>query len=368
MIDHLALLQLPLLYMTTLVMGLALYGSDFDRASGRVVLVLIVALPLLALLAQRSARRLADPRVLTALGLAGIGAAALAYRGLHMDYWDEQSTALALRLAALGVLSVLLSAAGGARLRQRALDEPGRGAARGRAAALVAIGAAWLGAGLYPFVPLLAIGVVFALAACDRPHTPAGPARGPTPDAEPLRPLRFGILRFGIVLVALDLSLVVFDCGVSLDWAPHLALAFAAAAAAASAPRAWRLAILGLGSASFVLAALAPVYVLFYAHSAIAGAALGVLLARALEVGCARADGLVLAGASAAWTFGLALSVVFSLNLEFAVWRVVLLAGVALAARPSRARAPDVLQPDAETDAELDAETDIRPDAEPVCP
>lgn len=308
MTSWLARLQLPLLFVPLVLVGLGVYGSDFDVPAGRIFIGLFLCLPVLEVALGRRVERLANSPAASWFALAGIPVAALAYRPVHLAYWDEHSTSQALGFALLGLWSWGIWRIGAGRTR------PEEAASTGSAAvALVVLGACWLSAALYPLLPVLALGAVFAVLAVAF----AGDQAAPAPDEESASGKNGALVTWGALLAGIDLFLVVWDYRWVPSWAPHLALAFGAAALG------WMLAsryggvLLALGAANFLLAALVRAWVLEYPHSALAGLALGVLLARSARGSLGRL--------AVPWTVGIGIGMGLYGNLVIAGWRGVLL-------------------------------------------
>ena len=308
MIHSLARLQFPLLYLPLVVLGLGVFGSDFDAPSGRIFITLFLALLVLDFTLGRRVERLAHGAAASWIALLAIPVAALAYRPVHLSYWDEQSTSQAAAYALLGVFSWAVSRIGAGRARPPSGAPP-----FAPAAALGVLGLSWLGAALYPLLPTLALGGVFAGLAV----AVSGESAGSPPAAAERSARTGGLAAWGALLLGIDLFLVVWDYRWDSAWAPHLALAFAAAALGWVLARRFGAVLLGLGAANFLLAALVRPFVLEYSHSAIAGLALGALLARALGGSLGRWTVL--------WTVGLGLGLALYENLAFAGWRALLL-------------------------------------------
>ncbi len=317
MFSWLAILQLPLLYLPLMVVGLGVWGSDFDELPGRLFIGTFLLLPLVDLLLGRRWERAACGLPGTLLPLLGVLLAGLAYRPVHLGYWDEHSAAQALPFCVLGLCSWGVSRAGVARLR-----EDGAGAPPALAGAFLLLGVCWWSTALYPLLPTLGLGAIFAvLVVAWPPRTPEAPA---PPRWSP--PRTTALLAFGALLLGLDLFLVVWDYRHDSSWAWHLFAAFGAAGVGALLGGRIGQVVLLLGAINFALLAVHRPWVLQPAHSIIAGLALGVLLERTVRRGSSGSERRAPLGAwSVFWVLGLVLGLTLYQNLAFAGWRVLLL-------------------------------------------
>jgi len=313
-----AVLQLPLLYLPLMVVGLGVWGSDFDELSGRLFLGTFLALPLLDLLVGRLWERVSRGVAGTLLPLAGTLLAGAAYRPVHLGFWDEHSVRQAALFCALGLASWGVSRAGVARLR-----EDGAGARPAIAAALGLLGACWCASTLYPLLPTLALGALFALLVV------AWRPRGGEGRAEPRwsPPRTTPLLAFGALLAGLDLFLVVWDLRFEVAWSWPVGGALAAAGAGVLLGRRLGEAALWLGAASLLASVGWRPWVLEPAHAALVGLALGALLARTVHRGSTEGRGgrFPLGAWSGFWLVGVVLGLALYQNLAFAGWRGALL-------------------------------------------
>jgi hypothetical protein len=331
MLAHLALLQLPLLYLPLVVIGLGVYGSELGQTSGRVLVGGILLLPVLDRLLGARVERGATRLSATVVLLGGAVLAALAYRPIHLAYWDEDSTSQAALYAVLGVVSWFASRVGAGLVRARS-DE----GARGPALALVCLGAAWLPALLYPLAATLSLGAVlaFAAAATVGPTASGGSIAGETGSAR--------LPRYVAFLLGVDVLLPVWDFQWVACWPAHLGVSLVAAAAGyALAGRLGR-ALLVAGVAGFLAAVLHPPFVLHLAHAALAGLALGWVLHAVLAIARRRGDGShPLCGLTRDWSLGLVVGIALYQNLAFAGWRAALLLPLLLLLPRARAARPE---------------------------
>jgi len=212
---RLAVLQFPLLYCFGVLVGLSVYGADFGSASGYLYVIPLllapVVLPRLGTGTLRWLRRQARP-----LAALGVALGAVAYRPLHLGFWDEQSLAQSVTVSGLGLVSVVV---GWLAVTQVA-NHPGRTPAP-LAGALAIVAVFFLLSRWYPLIPILGVALCLAPAVTLRWEEDAAVGRrtGRTPF---LSALAF--------YVAAELGQVVWDLGVDSSWGPQVALAFVMAA------------------------------------------------------------------------------------------------------------------------------------------
>jgi hypothetical protein len=331
MSSWIAVLQFPLVYLPLMVMGLGVFGSDFDELPGRLFIGLFLCLPILDRYLGKSVERATRGIVGGALLLVGVILAGLAYRPVHLGYWDEHSASQAFGFCALGLASWAIHRLGAARIRASGSFSP-----KPLAGALLCLAPVWLSASLYPLLPTLGLGALY---------TAIGFSGGKAGASVPRRNRRWRSLAFGslvswgALLVGIDLFLVVWDCRLDTRWGWHLFAACIAASVGAIAARRWGGVLLGLGAANFVALVLFPAWVLCYGHSILAGAVLGVLLegAALTDGDSEERGGAPLGYWPLFWFLGLALGLGLHENLAFAPWRVLLfLPPIALAILASR--------------------------------
>lgn len=332
MLRRFAALQFTLVFLPLCVYGLGVYGSDFDAASGRLLLGLFLSLPLIDLLLGARLERLAGTGWERVLVLATVLLAGWAYAPLHLAYWDEHSTRQALRLSIFGLCAYAVSRVASV---AREGDKVGR-PEPSRGGALVLVAAAWASAWLYPLAPLLATGLILA-AYAQRPSTaprPGGPSRARVGGFEALAAACLGV----------EVFLPLWDYQWLGGGALLLAASLVGSALGYSAPA--RLARLwsGLAVAAALGAALAPELVISPLHALLVGPALGALLARVERLGPYRAP---LGGLSVSWFLGVGLGLALYLNLYWAPLRLVLLVPLALVFR-ARTRASQETAPPSE--------------------
>ena len=316
MTSYLALLQFPFLYLTLLVVGFGVYGSQFDTLAGGIYIAFAVGLTGFMPFARKLTENCSDARLALITGF-GVVCAIAAYRPMHLGYWDERSAIQALWLAGTGLSSMLVSFIGAHRVRKLST-----GHRNAQAFALLCFGIVWLTAFEYAMLPLLLLAVVFALCCAVRGR------ETPTPKPEALAEIPAGWLGYGAFVVALDVGVMVFDFALVRAWAPHLAICFACAAAglriSAGRPVAAPI-FFSLGVINFVVATLHPPFALHPMHTVFAGFALGAVFARLLRDRYdPEGDERMLKNADMFWFLGLILSYVFMRNLNLLHWRIIL--------------------------------------------
>jgi hypothetical protein len=275
---RLAVLQFPLLFCLGTMIGLSVYGAHFQSVVGYIYLVPLLLVPVvLPRIGPRPLARLRrHARVLAA---AGVVLGAVAYRPLHLSFWDGQSVAQAVAVSAFGTLSAVMS--------WLAVSEAtgGRGNGSWQTAAVLALVAAFfLLASAFPMIPLLGAALFLAPAVTLRWETDA-PAWAQSAN----RRVFVNALAF---YLAFELGEVVWDFGSDPAWGPQLAVACLAAGAvallfgrrgavgpSAAAPgRRANVVALAVTVAVGLVTALHPVFVLSPLRQGLLGLALGTLL------------------------------------------------------------------------------------------
>jgi hypothetical protein len=320
MINHLAYFQFPFMYLLALVMGLVVYGSDFDSIVGW----LYVALLLLIVIAHKRvwSKRWAMASGNTGTFVSVIGAVVgiWVYTPLHMDYWDEHSLGQAVGMVILGTCSYLLSVIAAAKIN--AHPNP-----CGHCAvwALIITGAAWSMAVYYPMIVVLFMVFIFIIAGLWwRPLPSVDSAKITDISAADV------IARYAVFLLAIDLGCIIWDYQVNTAWASYLGVAFIAAALGyffKSVQHSDRVeqAIYALALANFALAVLWPPYLLWMLHAIAAGFALGYLLPKAVLQSDYQSHSVFSMGWMVWFFMGLVLSNAWYANLQWAATRLVLL-------------------------------------------
>ncbi len=110
MIHYLSVLQFPFLFMGHFFIGLAIYGSDFERPSGKIYLLLLFLVPFILFLYRYQKVKNVIAVSLKPLQIVSILSGLYLYSLLHLNYWDEHSTvqAVLVLLLALGSLFTAL--------------------------------------------------------------------------------------------------------------------------------------------------------------------------------------------------------------------------------------------------------------------
>lgn len=318
MIHYLLLYQFTLLYCFTVVMGLVVYGSDFDSTAGRLYLLPLVVVPLLHRYLDTFARRLTAPPLTLAILLAGTVLALWAYRPLHFSYWDEHDLQQAVLLALLGPFSYLAGVVASARLQHWQGNHQ-----RAAAAAWLILALVWIVAVAYPMVPLLAMAMIMAVATLwDVPAAQMAPLKQAPPVAAA------GIAKYLVFLAVLELSLVIWDFQVDSRWGWQLAGAFITAALGCwlAFRHQYHLfwLVMTLVCLSFIATIVWPPLVIQPLHSAVVGLCLGWTCGYLLQGGH-NPKPVVMLALAGPWFLGMIIGYLFYANLAYAPWRAVLL-------------------------------------------
>ena len=316
---RLALLQFPLLFCFGVLVGLSVYGADFGSVSGYLYVVPLLLGPVLLPRLRPGALEWLRRHV-RAIAAAGVALGAVAYRPLHLGFWDGQSLAQSVAVSGLGLVSVVV---GWLAVTQVASHPERTPAPLAGALAIVAVFfflSRW-----YPLIPILGVALCLAPAVTlrwDAEEAAVGRRTGRTPF---LSALAF--------YLAAELGQVVWDLGVDSSWGPQVALAFVAAAIVAMA---WWLAgarvtaralghpwfVAGAGVVALLIAGAAsvatawqPSFVLHPLRQVLLGLAIGGLIVAVLT----RMPGSEAVTGQGVWlwfTIGLAVSNVYSMQLE----------------------------------------------------
>ena len=317
MTAHLLWLQLPFLYLPLLLASLAIYGADFEHPSGVVYQWTPVVVAVLHVVTRRFGRVLDDARVRGPLLVACAVVVAIAYRPLHMHWWDERSTTQAVRVLAVGVASVLASNLGAWRVA-RAGGPRTAPAAR----AFVVLAVALLGTLLYPLLPLLALAPIFA-AGATLPDEVTVTASQPRRHVAPFG----GVHRYVVTLLALELSLPLWDLQTNPRWG-----LFAAAGLFGAALGLWwarrapvTSVVLPIVAAFFALwSALDSDQVVALSRALVIGGAAGWILLPVLDARSTAERPASLSWVTPLWALGMLLGFVLSANRAFLGWRMLL--------------------------------------------
>ena len=333
MIHYLLLFQFTLLYCITIVLGLVVYGSDFDTAAGKLYLVPFLAVPVLHRYMNVFANRLASPALAMLILLTGAILALWVYRPLHFDYWDEHSVNQAILLALLGLFSYLGAVVASVRLRHWQGNHR-----RAATVSWLVLGLLWMFAVAYPMIPLLAIAMIMAVAMLW-----SAPITQTLPVKQRSMVLAAGTMKYLAFLVVLDLGLMVWDYQVDTRWAWHISGAFIAAALgcwlAFTGNRRFLWPVVAIVCVNFIAAILWPWFVIHPLHSMLIGLCLGWIAGYLLR-GDTQVDPVALLSLALPLFLGLTVGYLFYANLAYAAWRAIFLVPLvilvaALLLRPS---------------------------------
>lgn len=270
----LVFLQFPFLYCIGVFIGLEIYGSDFEGVAGYLYLIPLILIPFFHYLYPKVFRRI--PKiVLYAVLYAGIFCGTVAYRRLHVGFWDEHSISQAALIAGLGMFS-MFAASGAEYIRnQGAAIKPVY-----LSSGLASVGLIYLVAYWYPMFPFLGIVIIMALATSierfDRWKSIKG---GPMPDISVSVPRSTGLAYALLFWLAAEMAWIPCDYRSESFWGVSLALLFTAASlgplVALSGRSLIRYGPLYIGLASSLAAALHPSWIINPVHSILLGTVLG---------------------------------------------------------------------------------------------
>ena len=318
MIHYLLLFQFPFLYCVTIALGLVVYGSDFDELAGKLYLVPLLLLPILHWFVAKLIKPLSSTLLTSILMILTALVALLAYQELHFAYWDEHSLAQTIKLVVLGILSYLSSVVASIRL------QAWRGNHRiACAGAWVVLGLCWMLAFYFPMSSLLVMAAIMAVASlwsvADANELQLVQYKK-TPELRPMKYLVF--------VLAMDLSLVVWDYQVNTGWAWHLSGAFIVGALgswlAFNSLSKYFWLIMFIATANFIVAVIWPTYILHYMHSSLVGLCLGWSIACLITSRSSFSPILMVSSAMPLF-LGLAIGNLFYANLAYVHWRIVFL-------------------------------------------
>lgn len=310
-----------------LIMGLAVYGSDFDALEGRVLLV-GMGLSLLGVsLGQhfgfsRSARSFQYPLRLLLLVIF-----AYAYSLVHFNYWNENSLLQAFAFAAVAVASGLLSwlanPVGGIRPASSSRDMTG---------AMALLGVCWWCAWFTPFAPMLLLILMTAILPVPEISNLVG-LRGETSwqivgenTLKSSGTFR-NLLRWSAFLAGMMSFLLVWDAQLDRRWAIQLGVSYLAAAGFCRLPLANLPLLVFLAFLDLLAVYFIPSWLLLPGHSIVAGALLGVAASQSssrfpME---SRARGVARISFGWYWLFGIVCGLAIFLNRRFS-WSLAALA------------------------------------------
>lgn len=319
MIHYLLLYQFAFLYSVIIVLGLVVYGSDFDEAAGNLYFIPLFVLPLLHWLKAKLLKPLASVAIANTVLLVGAVVALLAYKQLHFAFWDEHSLPQAIALSLLGLLSYLASVIAAMRLSVWQGNHQ-----QASAIAWLVLALTWLAAYYFPMIPLFVLAVILAVAGI---WSATGVKDLMSLGSEKMPAAR--TVKYLVFVLLLDLGLVVWDYQVNTSWAWYLSGAMIAAAlgswlAFTSSGKYLQLIII-IAAINFVSAVIWPGFILHHVHSGVAGLCLGWSIAYLMNAAGVRKQYLPVVSA-ALWVFlGLAVGYGVYANLAYAQWRVVFL-------------------------------------------
>ncbi|MCA8981971.1 MAG: hypothetical protein H6831_08895 [Planctomycetes bacterium] len=306
MIAHLLWLQLPFVYLPLLVVGLAIYGADFEHPSGRIYLWTPLVLAVLHSLLRHFGRVLAKREVSAAVLILGAAVVAYAYRPLHMSWWDERSTSQAAHILAIGVCSVFASQLGARRVTRAGGPDATHAACAFAVLALIATGGM-----LYPMIALLALAPLMAAGAAVDDEAPDAP-RAERPAT------RFGgWRRYAVLLAGIELSLPLWDFQTDPRWALFLGLGLlGVAAGVVLAARRPLFAVLlpAFATVWTVAAAFDSAQTVCPMHALLVGAGTGWLLRPLFEARAVKDEPASLAWCTPVWIVGILLGYVLAAN------------------------------------------------------
>jgi hypothetical protein len=265
---------------------------------------------------RTSGRALARRAVAAPLLIACAAAVGFAYRPLHMGWWDERSTSQAVRMLVIGICSLLAAHVG-----SRRVDESGGPRATHAAGAFCGLALFALSGMLYPLFALLALAPLMA----------TGAASAPTNCSETrcFRPVaRFGgWQRFAVLLIALEISLPLWDFQTDSRWALHFALGMLGAGSGVFVARRFPLVAVTLPLFALLCAAWSAFDSSFVIHplrTLVIGTAAGWVLYPVLDAPARSSGGARLAWCTPLWMIGLLLGFVLSANRSFMALRLIL--------------------------------------------
>jgi len=318
MIQYLLLFQFALLYWVTIVLGLIVYGSDFNSLSGKLYLLPMFVIPLMHRFYNRFAFRITAPLPTAIILIVGALLALVAYQSLHFAFWDEHNAQQAWLLSLLGLFSYLASVIASVRLRQWRGNH-----ARAVSITWLVLGLVWMLAVAFPMIPLLAIAIIMLLGVAWYLPVQYG-----VPLINQPLPNKPGVLKYLLFLLVLDLSLIIWDYQVDSRWAWHLTgICITAAlgswlAAYKKQQLFWPVVI--ISAANFIAAIVWPSFVIHPLHSVVIGIGMGWVIGRILQVDTeARPSEMM--GLAFPLFMGLITGYLFYANLTYVAWRTLLL-------------------------------------------
>jgi len=306
------------MYLLTVVMGLVVYGSDFDSVTGWLYVFPLLLITVFHKWVWSLRFRLKTANSIRIIGTAGALAALFAYAPLHMGYWDEHAIAQALWMAVLGMCSYFISVMAAAEISERRLSyryyAPG---------ALALIGLFWLFAVYYPMIGLFFLGLMFIfsivwLSSSQNEYQETIPDSAKT-DV---------IAKYTIFVLAIDIGCIIWDYQVNTLWAFYIAAVFIAGGigffirlAYNSTPLEQTIYVAAI--INFSLAVVWPPYLLWGLHTVVAGWCMGYLLPSTISPSATQENTSLSLGWVVWFFMGLVLSNAWYANLQWAFTRLI---------------------------------------------
>ena len=323
MIRFLLLLQFPLLYCVSVVLGLIVYGSDFDEITGQLYLIPLLLIPALHFFKKQFYHFLSNTGVIAIVLVTGLLSALLVYSQLHFAYWDEHNMRQAALLAVLGICSYLASVVAANRILQDATASRQQSQRFNLSMALLVIAGSWLLSAVFPMAN------IFVIAGIMLTHLMFYMGfRGENLSITIETTKVSFVFQYLIFLIIMQLGLVIWDYQVDTDWGVSLFVAFVCAALVAGMAEQLKqrlfVPVAVITIFNFIVTVVWPEFVISIVNSALVGACLGWVLSSVLHPSGRlmphRAVGLT-------WTvfLGLVFGYLFYANLEFASYRLILL-------------------------------------------
>jgi len=322
MIHYLLLFQFSFLYCLSVVIGLVVYGSNFDGITGWLYLFPLIVLPIIHKSIYPFIARGLAPKWRSLILAMGAIIGLVAYKSMHFAYWDEHSSLQATMVSLLGVFSYVASVYGATRVRQW----QGKHSMAGVAALLI-IALIWWYSSIFPMLPLFAVSSILAVAIL----WPLG--RTTTALQYQLAGKLPTIIRPGYLLfiLMLDLSLVVWDFQVNSQWATHIACAFLMASVGyyvvskliTNSNRIWIYGLTFVFLMNIIAGVIWPFWLLMLPHAAIDGLLLGVLCRYSIISHSGEFQPHRVLAASFIVVWAMVFGYLFYANLDYVQWRVV---------------------------------------------
>jgi hypothetical protein len=307
------------MYLLMVVMGLVVYGSDFDSITGWLYVAPLILIAIVHKWVWSRRFKLSSDDTAKFICASAAVAGVIGYAPLHMNYWDEHSVSQAVWLAILGVCSYLISVMAAAKISEQKTFC--RGCASG---ALALIGVIWLLAIEYPMIVWFFLGLIFIVSLLWFSPLPSKQQQESAKDTSQTDV----IAKYTILLLAIDISSVIWDYQVNTAWAFYVGAVFIAAALgfylrfADHSDKFEQTAYIA-AIVNFTLACVWPAYLLWGVHVVVAGLCMGYLLPHAISRSGGE-GGLRLSFGWMVWFFmGLVLSNAWYANLQWAFTRLI---------------------------------------------